>query len=59
MAWRAQQAEVDADIEGLADDQESAELLEQMERAGVSPDEQRARMIAYFQGLNRKPAAAE
>ena len=30
MTWRAEQAEVDADIEGLADDRGSAELLRRM-----------------------------
>jgi len=48
-AWRARQAEASADIEGLADDAESAVLMAQMERDGIPDEEQAARMIAHFQ----------
>ena len=59
MAWRAEQAEVDADIEGLADDPGSAELLRQMEAENVPPDEQRRRLKVYFEEQERRLAAAE
>tara|TARA_B100002003_G_scaffold30629_4_gene25675 strand:- start:5717 stop:5953 length:237 start_codon:yes stop_codon:yes gene_type:complete len=52
-AWRARQAEASADIEGLADDAESAALMDQMERDGIPDEEQAARMIAHFQMRER------
>ena len=59
MTWRAEQAEVDADIEGLADDPGSAELLRRMEAENVPPDEQRRRLKVYFEEQERRLAAAE
>jgi hypothetical protein len=59
MTWRAEQAEVDADIEGLADDPGSAELLRRMEAENVPPDEQRRRLEVYFEEQERRLAAAE
>jgi hypothetical protein len=50
MAWRAEQAEVDADIEGLARDPGAEALVQQMNAAGIPLDEQRERIRAYFQG---------
>ncbi|WP_143103261.1 hypothetical protein [Albimonas pacifica] len=47
-AWRAKQAEVDSEIEGLPRDPEAAALAAQMERDGVPDEEQIARLIAYF-----------
>ena len=36
-AWRAQQAQVDADIEGLSRDAEADRLVAQMTAAGIAP----------------------
>jgi hypothetical protein len=58
MAWRAEQAEIDADIEGLADDPGSAELLRRMEAENVPPDEQRRRLRAYFEEHEHRLTAA-
>ena len=40
-------------LEGLADDAESAALMDQMERDGIPDEEQAARMIAHFQMRER------
>ena len=48
-AWRSEQAQADADIEGLARDEGAEALIAEMDRDGVPLDEQRARLITYFQ----------
>jgi len=47
-AWRAEQARVDADIEGLHSDPETEALMAQMRRDGLSPAEKRARLDEHF-----------
>jgi hypothetical protein len=47
-AWRAQQAQVDADIEGLARDAGIDRLFDQMEAEGIAPRERVKRLKAYF-----------
>lgn len=59
VAWRGEQAEVDADIEGLARDAGADELERRMDAEGVPLDEQRERLIAYFRGRGRELSAAE
>ena len=46
--WRSQQAQVDADIEGLARDPEADRLMAKMDAAGVSIEDQIERLKAYF-----------
>ena len=58
VAWRSEQSDVDADIEGLARDAGAEALLAELEKAGVPFDEQRKRLAAYFHD-NPKSAAAE
>jgi hypothetical protein len=48
IAWRGEQAEVDADIEGLARDEGADALVRRMDAEGVPLDEQRERLRAYF-----------
>jgi hypothetical protein len=57
VAWRGEQAEVDADIEGLARDAEADELERQLE--GLPIDEQIERTKAFFREKARQPTAAE
>jgi len=47
-AWRAQQADVDADIEGLARDAGIDRLFDEMEASGVAPRERMKRLKAYL-----------
>lgn len=47
-AWRARQAQVDADIEGLARDSEADRLIAQMCHDGIPEQEQVERLKAYF-----------
>lgn len=57
--WRAAQAHVDADIEGLARSSEFARFVTDMKRAGVPVGERikrlKAHVLANYQG--RKPTA--
>ena len=56
-AWRAQQAHVDADIEGLARDPQADRLVAEMDAAGLDPEQQIERLKAYFIARrDRKPA---
>ena len=57
--WRGEQAHVDADIEGLARLPETEALVAQMDREGLSPAEQRERLIAYYREKARSTVAAE
>lgn len=56
---RYEQALVDADIEGLADDPEAAQLAAQMDADGVSIETQIERLKAYFIEKERLAQAAE
>lgn len=47
-AWRSQQAQVDADIEGLARDLEAERLMAEMDASGVAIEDQIERLKAYF-----------
>jgi hypothetical protein len=47
-AWRAQQAQVDADIEGLNRDAAADRLVAEMDASGVEPRQQIKRLKAYF-----------
>ena len=58
-AFRGQQAMVDADIEGLARDPEVEKFVAEMERNGLSVDEQILRLTAYFSRDNSVVNAAE
>jgi hypothetical protein len=46
-AWRARQAQVDADIEGLHRDPEIDRFVDEMEASGVPVRQQIARLKAY------------
>ena len=56
-AWRFEQAQVDADIEGLPRDAEAEALIAAMTAAGVSPELQIERIKAMF--LARKAKTPE
>ena len=56
-AWRYEQAQVDADIEGLPRDAEAERLIAAMSTAGVSPELQIERIKAMF--LARKAKTPE
>jgi hypothetical protein len=47
-AWRAQQAQVDADFEGLSRDTEADGLVAEMDASGVGIREQISRLKTYF-----------
>ncbi len=47
-AWRAGQAQVDADIEGLSRDPEADRLVAEMAAEGVAPRQRIDRLKAYF-----------
>ena len=56
-AWRYEQAQVDADIEGLPKDAEAERLIADMTAAGVAPELQIERITAVF--LARKAKMPE
>jgi hypothetical protein len=47
-AWRAQQAQVDSDIEGLHRDRDLDQLKVEMDAAGIGPRERIKRLKAYI-----------
>jgi hypothetical protein len=47
-AWRARQAQVDADIEGLSRDAGADQLIAEMDASGVEPHKQIERLKNYF-----------
>jgi hypothetical protein len=53
-AWRARQAQVDADIEGLARDPEADRLIAEMDASGVPHRQQIKRLKAYFRARRAK-----
>lgn len=46
--WRKQQAQVDADIEGLSRDAGIDRLFDEMEASGIAPRERTKRLKAYL-----------
>ena len=57
-AWRAQQANIDADIEGLARDPKADELIAQMDAEGLDAEQQIKRLKAYFIACRDQAASA-
>lgn len=56
-AWRARQAHVDADIEGLARDQEGARMIAAMRADGMGPCERIKVLVSHFRAnKGRRPA---
>ncbi len=56
-AWRAQQAHVDADIEGLARDPDNDRLVAELRAKGIAPRERIKMLIGHFKTRSReKPA---
>lgn len=53
-AWRAGQAQVDADIEGLARDAGIDRLFDEMQASNIAPRERVKRLKAYFR-VHRNP----
>jgi hypothetical protein len=47
-AWRARQAHVDADIEGLSRDNRADQLVADMEASGIAPRQQIEQLKSYF-----------
>jgi hypothetical protein len=47
-AWRAKQADVDSDIEGLSHDREADRMIAGMDARGVDPRQQIERLKRYF-----------
>nr|WP_294506040.1 hypothetical protein [uncultured Rhodopila sp.] len=56
-AWRAQQAQVDADIEGLSRDPAADRMVADMDAQGISPRDQIARLKAYFKARQEQKSA--
>lgn len=58
VAWRREQGQVDADIEGLASDAGAEALAREMDAAGLEDvDERIERLKAYFQAQERNGVA--
>lgn len=58
-AWRSQQAQVDADIEGLSRDARADRLMAEMDASGVTIEDQIERLKAHFVALKEpKPAVS-
>jgi hypothetical protein len=55
--WRAQQAQVDADIEGLSRDPEADRMVADMDAQGISPRDQIAQLKAYFKARQEQKSA--
>lgn len=47
-AWRSEQSDVDADIEGLARDLEAARMVAELDASGVPIERQIERLKTYF-----------
>jgi hypothetical protein len=47
-AWRAQQAQVDADIEGMSDDPAADRFVAEMDSSGIKPRQQIERLKTDF-----------
>ena len=48
VAWRIEQARVDADIEGLAFDPATEMLMDEMRRERITPSQMRERLREHF-----------
>ena len=58
-AFRGEQARIDADIEGLADDPRVTRFMDEMREAGVPAEESIQRMVQFVKGLDQEsPSAA-
>jgi hypothetical protein len=57
-AWRARQAQVDADIEGLSRDPGADRLAAEMAAEGVAPRQRIERLKAYFR-VRQNPKLGE
>ena len=55
-AWRAKQADVDADIEGLSRDREADRMIAEMDAQGVDPLQQIKRLKQYFRSRRGQTA---
>ena len=55
-AWRAKQADVDADIEGLSRDREADRMIAEMDAQGVDPRQQIERLKRYFRSRKGQTA---
>jgi hypothetical protein len=55
-AWRANQADVDADIEGLSRDREADRMIADMDARGVDPLQQIERLKRYFRSRKGQTA---
>ena len=58
-AYRAEQAAIDADIEGLARDEGAERLIAEMDKLGLSPEERIERLSRYFREEEAVTPAAE
>ncbi len=56
-AWRAKQADVDADIEGLSRDREADRIIAEMDARGVDPRQQIERLEQHFRSRKGHTAA--
>jgi len=56
VAWRRQQADVDADIEGLARDEDADRLADELQAQGLDVEERIARLKQYFIDKTRGPS---
>ena len=52
-AWRAQQARVDADIEGLGHDAGIEQFVDEMRASGIPPRQRIERLKAYVRARHR------
>ena len=57
-AHRREQGEIDADIEGLADDPRATQLMDELRGAGVPIEERIERLAAYFHDVEAERAVA-
>jgi hypothetical protein len=55
-AWRAKQADVDADIEGLSRDGEADRMIADMDARGVDPRQQIERLRRHFRSRKGQTA---
>lgn len=56
VAWRREQADVDADIEGLARDEQADKLSAELKAQGLGVEERIARLKQYFIEKSRGPS---
>jgi hypothetical protein len=56
-AWRAQQAQVDADIEGLSRDAGIDRFVDELKASGVAPRQRIERLKAYIRARQMRAGA--